>query len=302
MPHRPSPRRFSKRRAPMRGGHTWQGAVPGIQQRASFAASSLLLLTLTHLRFRRLDSSPPRFSARSQTRFTRRPPRDGARADGRPTPEATGVKSAKIWYTLTDEAPALATRVPTDRAPVPRAERRRRERQTSPSPAACSPRSRTGSRFRRGDRIIRRRSARSQGACSLEHRQAAQRLGVRAQLEAVIAELNAKGFDVPLAQGRRIVRRGEGDPGAVRQVWAGGEPVRARATRTAASPRPSGARRAPARWARGPATPRRTSRPCPRGFLRLGEDLRDATCAGYLRVELHQRAARPSAVLKEKRR
>lgn len=28
-----------------------------------------------------------------------------------PTPEATGVKkSAKIWYTLTDEAPALATR------------------------------------------------------------------------------------------------------------------------------------------------------------------------------------------------
>ena len=188
-----------------------------------------------------------------------------------PTPEATGVKkSAKIWYTLTDEAPALATR-----AFLPIVRRFLAPSGVAVEAADISLASRVLAAFpdrlapsqRRPDVLA------ALGEIAKTPRANIVKLpNVSAsvpQLEAVIAELNAKGFDVPPLPKGDALSDAEKETKAryAKVLGSAVNPVLAKATRTAASPRPSRRTRARTRtrWARGPATPRRTSRPCPPG-------------------------------------
>ena len=186
-----------------------------------------------------------------------------------PTADATGIKkSAKIWYTLTDEAPALATHafLPIVRRFL--------------TPNGVQVRLRTSPCLARPRRLPRPPDpGAAQGGRPREARRARQdpRANIIKlpnvsasvpQLESCIAELNAKGFTVPpypkgdaasLTDVERDVKARYG-----KVLGSAVNPVLARGTAIAASPRPSRTtpRRIRTRWATGPPSLAPSSRPC----------------------------------------
>ena len=225
-----------------------------------------------------------------------------------PTAEATGVKkSAKIWYTLTDEAPALATRA---FLPIVR-------RFLAPSGVAVeasdiSLASRVLAAFpdrlapsqRRPDTLA------ALGDIAKTPRANIVKLpNVSAsvpQLEAVIAELNAKGFDVP------PFPKGDADSLSVEEketkaryakvLGSAVNPVlrEGNSDRRVAAPVKAYARAHPHKMGAWSPDSKTRVASMPSGDFYGSEKTSVMRAAGFLRVELHPASGGAATTLKEK--
>ena len=223
-----------------------------------------------------------------------------------PTPEATGVKkSAKIWYTLTDEAPALATR-----AFLPIVRRFLAPSGVAVEAADISLASRVLAAFpdrlapsqRRPDVLA------ALGEIAKTPRANIVKLpNVSAsvpQLEAVIAELNAKGFDVPPLPKGDALSDAEKETKAryAKVLGSAVNPVlrEGNSDRRVAAPVKAYARAHPHKmgaWSGDSATHVASM---PSGDFYGSEKTSVMRHAGYLRVELHPASGGDATVLKEK--